>query len=119
MPCPASRIAVCAGWALGECLGNGALKTGTSLKFPWLFACASGGSRLPRRLDGVPDPLRCRRHVEMDDAVARQRVGPRAHHGGGRGDGADFAATLDAEGIVPATGTLREHRDLRQVIGAR
>ena len=43
----------------------------------------------------------------------------RTRHRGRRGDGADFAATLDANRIVPATGALRRRRDLRQVICAR
>jgi len=88
MACPASCIAVSV---------NGCLSTGRA----WLA----------RRLDGVPDPLWGRRHVEMCDAVGRQRVDHCVHHRGGGGDGADLAAPLDAERIVPTTGALRGHRD--------
>ena len=85
----------------------------------WFPARGSGDSGLRHRVDSLPDPLRCRRHVKMSDAVWRQRVDHRVHHGGRRGDRADLAAPLDPERIVPATGTLRRHRDRRQVIRAR
>jgi hypothetical protein len=55
----------------------------------------------------------------MCDAVGRQRVDHRIHHRGRGGDRADLAAPLDAQRIVPATGILRRHRDLRQVIRTR
>ena len=93
-------------------------RTGTSVGL-LLLAHASGGGGLLRRLDGLPDPLRCRRHVEMSNAVGRQRVDHRAHHRGRRGDRTDLAATLDAERIVHATGALRRYRYHRQVICTR
>src|SRR6516162_11536610 len=85
----------------------------------WFPADASDRSGLARRLDGLPDPLRRRRHVEMSNAVGRQRVDHRAHHRGRRGDRTDLAATLDADRIVRATGALRRYRYHRQVICTR
>jgi len=35
----------------------------------WFPRAAQANSELRHRVDGMPDPLRCRRHVEMGDAV--------------------------------------------------
>src|ERR1044072_1617042 len=72
-----------------------------------------------RLLDRAPYALGGRRHLNVLDAVVRERVDDRVHHRGQRAGAACFAAALDAERIELGRDGMALETDLRRVRRAR
>src|ERR1051326_8712115 len=75
------------------------------------------------RLRQLAGPLQRRPHVggrgRHIDRLGTERIGDRVHHRRRRGDGAGFAAALDAQRIGRAFGLGHVDLERRQIVGAR
>src|SRR3984957_11802702 len=78
----------------------------------------SGSRRGLRALDGLPHPLRRRRHVDVADAVFRQRVDDGVHHRDQRPGASGLAAALDAEWVGLCRYRMMRGDEVRHVGGA-
>jgi hypothetical protein len=70
-------------------------------------------------LDGAPDALRCRRHVELTDPEGSECVHDGVHHGRKRPDGPRLPCSLGAEGIQLGGHGVAPDDHLGKHIGAR
>src|SRR5438270_11895370 len=89
----------CAGWATAICAVPTPFDEPGSGEAAWAGRSAPLPTLLPR-LNRRPHAFRCRRHVDMRDAIgAVQRVDDRVHDRRAGADRPGLAGPLDAEGI--------------------
>src|SRR6266700_394141 len=72
-----------------------------------------------RRPDGLPDAEGCRRHVDMTDAVFRERIDDGVHDRGERACTSGLAAALDAKRIGGRRHFVIGGYEFRRVVRAR
>src|SRR5262245_23592637 len=70
-------------------------------------------------VNGLPNAMWRRGHIEMADANLGQRIHDGVHHGGWRADSTRFAAALRAEWVVRAGSDGLRDLERRQIVSAR